>query len=74
MARVPDVARHRFFYGTLLDTLFLISFNSGVFNLFYTIESVGRNCPHKAFTFVELPVLFFPLKTGEVQKKVFTSV
>ena len=36
MARGPDVARSRFFSGTPLDTLIFISFNSGVFNLFYT--------------------------------------
>ena len=37
MARLPDVARRRFISGTPLDTLILVSFNSGVFNLFYTI-------------------------------------
>ena len=30
-------------------------------------KSVGPNCPHIAFTFVDL--LFFPLKSGEDQKK-----
>ena len=46
MARVPDVARLRFFSGMLFDTL---NFFCCCFS-----ESVGPNCPHKAFTFVEL--------------------
>ena len=61
MARVPDVARRRFFSGTPLDTL----------NLFYTIVPFRKVwvqiAPTKPFTFLEL--LFFPLKTGKDQKK-----
>ena len=72
MARVPDVTRRRFISGTTLDTLILISFNSGVFNLFFMhnrpfSESVGPIFPYKAFTLIEL--LFFLLKTGEDQKE-----
>ena len=37
MARVPDVGRRRFFSATPLDTLILITFDSWVFNFFYTI-------------------------------------
>ena len=44
MARVPDVARRRFFSGTPRDTLILISF-------FFGKCRTGPNCPHKAFLY-----------------------
>ena len=46
MARVPDVARRRFFSSTPLDTLILISFNSG-FSTFFTQSPLFGKCGFK---------------------------
>ena len=76
MARVPDVAHRRFFSGTPLDILILISFNSGVFYVSYTIAPLRKVWVQITPTKPRVRrAAIFALKTGENQKKkVSTSV